>query len=84
MATLSVSYDTGPVPLSRITDAFADAYGWTATITNGGGVTVPNPETKAQFMRRKVGEYIRDVVRGQELDAARRTAEAGVTGVTLT
>lgn len=84
MATLSVSFDTGSVPLSRIQDAFASAYGWTATVSDGNGGTIPNPETKAQFMRRKVKEYVTDVVKGQEREAARRTAESAVTEITLT
>lgn len=84
MATLSISFDTGSVPLSRIQDAFAAAYGWTATVPNGAGAEIPNPETKALLTRRKIKEYVVEVVKGQEREAARRTAEGTVTEITLT
>jgi hypothetical protein len=79
MPMLTLTYDTGSVPLSRINDGFAAAYGYQPTI-NGS----PNPETKAEFSRRMVREYIKGVVKGQEVEAARKTAEAGVTEITLT
>jgi hypothetical protein len=65
MATLTFSFDTGAVPLSRIIDAFAKAYKYEAII-NG----APNPETKAQFARRMVQLYIRDVVVSTERNVA--------------
>lgn len=80
MATFSISFDTGAVPLSRIYDAFAVAYGYQATLPGGG----TNPETKAQFARRMMGDHIKGVVKAQEREAARSAAEAGVTDITLT
>lgn len=56
MATLTFSFDTGPVTLSEIIDVFATAYNYQATV-NG----QPNPESKAQFTRRMVRQYIRDI-----------------------
>lgn len=50
---------------ARIRNAFATAYGYQNTI-NG----QPNPETKAQFRDRKIKEYIKEVVRSVERQAA--------------
>lgn len=60
--TINFSKDTMQ---NRIRNAFADAYGYQDTI-NG----QPNPETKAQFRDRKIKEYIKDVVRSVEKQAA--------------
>ena len=79
MATLNFSYSTGNVTLTRINDALGETFGYEERID---GET--NPETKAQFNRRKVGEWIMARVKEGEVRAARRTAEDGVTPVVLT
>ncbi len=79
MATLTFTFDTGAVPLNRILDAFATAYSYQSIIDG-----VPNPETKAQFARRMVMEYIRDVVQGQEVNTATKIAKDGVVKLALT
>lgn len=79
MATLTLVYDTGAVPLSRITDAFASRYRYMDTIDGEA-----NPETKAQFARRMVKEHIITVVRQEEQKVAIQAANAGVTTVSLT
>jgi len=86
MPTLNFSYNTGTVPLARIIDAFATAYGYKATISDPDvpNQTIPNPESKAEHARRRVKEYIREIVKSQELNDARRTAETSVTEVALT
>lgn len=78
MATLAFSFDTGTVPFSRIVDAFATAYNYQATIDGQ-----PNPETKAQFTRRMVRQYIIEIVKSQEVQAAVKTAYDSITEVTL-
>lgn len=79
MPTLTLTYNTGSVPLSRIVDAFAVQYNYQATI-NG----QPNPESKAEFARRMVGLHIKSIVREQEEQAAVRAAVGAVSDVTLT
>lgn len=86
MATLTFSFDTGNVPISRIVDAMAIKYGYQATIPdpeNAGGM-IPNPETKAQFGRRQIRNIIVSAVKEAEVLAAREVAESSVTEVTLT
>lgn len=70
--------------VNRAHNSFAAAYAWPATVSDGNGGQVANPETKAAHFARKVREYIRDVVKGQELEAARRSAEGTVTEIILT
>lgn len=70
MATLTFSFETGGVPLTRIIDAFATAYSYSATLNDG---TTPNPETKAQFAKRMVRDFIINTVRSQEVVAAQAT-----------
>lgn len=68
MATLSFSFDTGSVPLSRIADAFAVTYGYKPEIDGQ-----PNPESKADFARRMIRRHIIDIVRSGERQAAERS-----------
>lgn len=56
----------------RTRDALADADGYRATLDDG----TPNPETKAQFVDRRIREMVRLKAREQRLAAARRAAEA--------
>ena len=58
---------------SEIRNAFASAFDYPDTI---GGQ--PNPESKAQFRDRMIKRYIKDVVRQQRQETARRaTQEVG-------
>jgi len=86
MATLSFSFDTGSVPTSRITNALATNYGYQATIPDPQNPesTIANPETKAQFAQRMVKKFLIDNVKAAEINAARVTAEVGVTEIALT
>ncbi len=73
MATLSITIPDDK--LGRVRAAFGVAYGYQDTI-NGS----PNPESLAQFTRRRVIEYIKDVVRAHEAQSAADAARiaAGV------
>lgn len=61
---------------SRVLDAFAVRYGYQNDIPDGSGGTMPNPETRGQFAKRMVSDYIRQVVREAEVDGASRAAAA--------
>jgi len=56
----------------RVISGFAKRYNYPLTLEDGS----PNPETKAQFAKRKVLEYIRQAVREAEIDQARNEATA--------
>jgi hypothetical protein len=79
MPTLTFSYDTGNVPLSRIINSYAEQFGYVDTI-NG----QPNPETKAEFARRMVRTQIVSVVRASEVGTAIKTAKDAVTPIDIT
>jgi hypothetical protein len=72
MATLTFSYDTGNVSLSRIVEALAVAYHYQVTIPDpqNPNETIPNPESKAAFGRRMIKELIIEQVRKGEHMAA--------------
>jgi hypothetical protein len=86
MATLSFSYNTGSVPLSRIVDAMAVVYGYPVNVDDpeNPGQTIPNPQTKAEFGRAVIRRIIIDAVREAELRPARVTAESSVAAIDLT
>lgn len=86
MATLSFSFDTGTVSLTRIVDAMAITYGYQANIPDPAnpGQTIPNPQTKAQFARAQIRRIIIEAVRNAEAQQAREQAEAGATTIDLT
>jgi hypothetical protein len=73
MARLDLSFDTGNVTLTRIQDAFASAYHYPETLDDD----TPNPETKAQFARRMVASYIREIVVSVEHKAALAAIQPG-------
>jgi len=64
---------------ARILRAFVQAYGYKDTIPdpNNPGQTIPNPETKGQFTKRKIAAFVKDVVASIEVkEAAESAAEA--------
>ena len=64
---------------ARVIDAFAASYSYSATITDNTTnppITIPNPQTKAQFAKAKIGEYIKSVVVAYERpEGERRVTE---------
>lgn len=71
MATLTFTIPDAALP--RVVDAFATAYGYQALI---GDPPVANPETRGQFMRRHVMEFIKNTVQAVEVNVAAETARA--------
>lgn len=54
----------------RVLNGFAKHYNYSPTLENGD----PNPETKAQFAKRKLIEFIKLAVKDAEVQDARNTA----------
>lgn len=70
-----------------VVQAFCTLYGYQETITDE-GVEIPNPESKANFAKRMIRTYVKEVYKAykvQELEAQRqqiiRDAETAVGGV---
>lgn len=60
--------------MQRVLDAFAGSYGYQATIDDGQGNQIPNPQSEAAFSKAQIRAYIKDVVRGYEARDAAETA----------
>lgn len=74
--------------IQRIITAFTKEFGYQDNITNEDGTTSPNPETKAQFTKRMVIEYIKQTTRNYEANiaagAARVSTNADVNSINIT
>lgn len=72
----------------RVIDAFAVQYNYQETLEDEEGEPYANPESEAEFAKRHVREYIKDVLKAAEATAAsedaRLTAIADVEGVEIT
>jgi len=83
MATIDITISTGSTSLARIRDGFALGQGY-QEIINGSS----NPETKTQFLERKIKEFIKQSVKAGEVnsavDTARGTASNDADQITLT
>jgi hypothetical protein len=79
---LQVCVDAPAAQRNRVLTGYTNAHGYTPTVINGSGVEVPNPETRAQFAKRKLAETVRETVKaweaGQAAEAARAEAAAKV------
>lgn len=63
--------------LARVVDGFAGANNYSSTIPNPSGPlgsTLPNPESKVDFCKRKLLEFIKESVRSYEIRQASSTA----------
>lgn len=74
MAQLIVTVPDAQV--ARVRDAFVGTYAYPATVLDGGGNPIPNPETSGQFVLRKLREHIKVVVVAYEAQLAGDTARA--------
>lgn len=79
MATVSITIPDDQ--LDRVAEAFADYHAYQSMVPDPPGAPIPNPETKRQFMRARVIDYIRETVRAQETIAAAAIAQLSVTDV---
>lgn len=90
MAQINLSFTIPDAKAQLVRDAFAAYHGWTATIDDPAnpGTQIPNPEAQGQFIKRRIGEYIKDCVRAhranQDADAARVASIADTDGIAVT
>lgn len=70
MATISITIPDAA--LARVIDAFANQYNYSAYLDEE--ETIPNPETAAQFAKRMIAEYAKNVLVAHEANAAADTA----------
>lgn len=55
----------------RVVDALCGRFGYQATLQNG----LPNPQTRAQFAKLQIANFIKDTVAGWEATIAKESAE---------
>lgn len=79
---LQVCVDAPAAQRTRVINAFTSAYSYPVTVKDAGGADIPNPQTRAAFMKAKLAEYVRETVKAYEVsaaaDAARTAAAAKV------
>lgn len=68
MPTVTITIPTAIA--NRVIDGFCTRYNYTPILEDG----TPNPETQAQFVKRKIIEYIKQAVREAEIQTATNTA----------
>ena len=73
---------------NKVEDQFAIAYGYPVTVTNPtynpalpvdpitNPQTIPNPQSKGVFMNKQLTQYIKDIVKASQVQAAAATAAA--------
>jgi hypothetical protein len=70
MATLTINFPDAIAP--RVINGICKRFNYKATFEDG----TPNPESKQQFARRKVIEFMKRAVREAEIETATDAAEA--------
>ena len=76
MTTVTITIPTATT--QRVLDGFCQKYGYASTLEGG----EPNPETKAQFVKRKIIEIVKKAVRDAEIENAVNVA-AGTAGTSV-
>lgn len=71
---LQVCVDAPGTQRTRILTNYTNAHGYQPTIAQPDGTSVPNPETRAQFFKRKLAETVRETVKAYEVSLAAEDA----------
>lgn len=69
MATINLVFTVSDGTVAAIKNDFAAQQGWTATIPDpqNPGQTIANPESQNAFIKRNIGEYIKNTVRTKRM-----------------
>jgi len=63
---LQICITVPAVAKQRAINGFADLYRYQENIINESGALIPNPQTKGQFAKAKVVEYVKSTIRRAE------------------
>lgn len=66
---------------SRVVEAFCHRFGYTNKIPDGSGGEIDNPETRNQFTKRMMVDWVKSQVIEAEVDMASRSAAQAARGV---
>lgn len=88
MASITITIPN-PV-LTRVIDGVALGHGWKPLVDDGNGNQIPNPETKTDYAKRIIKEYVKKSVIRHEAGLAEKAAkvaaeadEAALSGVVV-
>lgn len=82
MATISITIkDT---QLQRVIDGICEDNNYQATVTNSDGTISPNPQTKAQFVKRIIIERVKGMVKAGEHKKAEKEIVVNLTELDIT
>lgn len=70
MATITITIPTAVT--NRVIEGFCKRYGYSDFLDEK--KSIPNPETKPQFVKRRVIEFIKRAVRDSEIETASKAA----------
>lgn len=71
---MQITFNTESTELkNRIADAFCSVYNYQTKVTVNGEL-VDNPESKNQFVQRKIKEYVKEIVKSCESSSAMQAA----------
>jgi len=76
MATINLVFTIPDNRIINVRNDFCSYHGWTATIPDpdNEGQTINNPESQGAFIKRKIGEYVKDSVRAKRAKDSSETA----------
>lgn len=83
----TVSIDIPNAVTARVMDAFCAAHGYQATVpdpANSDGPYIPNPQTKPQYVKAHIANYIKQTVAVYEAQQAAAQATATATAAANT
>ena len=75
---MTITFTIPDDKINRIRDAFCTEFSYQDTITNQDGTTSPNPQTKLQFTKAQIVDYIKQVTRNYEGRIAENTARTTI------
>ena len=76
MEQFTVNVPIRDVDAEDVRNAFADAYGYKATIDLGNGVSYPNPVTKEQFVTECCTSFLTNLLKGYMIENAEAIARS--------
>lgn len=79
MASFTINYPDGMG--QRILDGFCKSHGYLEQIRTPDNQLIPNPETKMQFLKRKVGIFVKSAWKAAEVFEAKRIAVGAITDI---
>jgi len=79
---VNVTFTIPDAQVNRYINAFAVMYNYQTEVPDGNGGMIPNPQTKAQFAKQCVVNYMKEIVKACEVQEAVETARTTAASAT--